>query len=46
MSRISLVDFAPADVFHALEIFAEIPVNVSDVVHFIFSFALRVLPSF
>jgi hypothetical protein len=46
VSRIGLVDFAPADAFHALEIFAEIPVNVSDVVHFIFSFTSGVLPSF
>jgi hypothetical protein len=43
---ISLVDFAPADHFHTLEIFAKIPVSVCDVVHFVFSFTRGILPSF
>jgi len=45
MGRISLVDFAPADNLYTLEIFSEVSVSVGDVVHFIFSFTLGVLPS-
>jgi hypothetical protein len=46
MSRIRLVNLAPADVLYTLKIFFKIPVNVSDVIHFICSFTLGVLPSF